>query len=578
MSTCVWHILTVAMLVAAAALEQRPHMPEPQTRPETRATSAEAFPLVVVNVFVDSTHHSVFFPGPTRGSKAGESVHETVTRLSEHVNLADWQATMLQIEAHRLIAKRLEFNLKNNKHLAAERSVRSQRWERQSPRPTSWALPFPPWDRVYPFSVNVIAPLDLDCIDGYDNRGGDFDTIPINFELAEREGNGSASSVAFPSSVVERCVILFVSGLRNSTFCSKYEHGNVKTLEASNTGEGAVIMWLFFRIQRTKEIIAHSPPIHILVKKSCIENQKEAPLYVQGYCEPELACPTDLPIAYLGSPRSGSTMLKRMIVNDLEGGNFISHTSQNLQCCNSERSDSISGRLPIFVARNPYTRALSTFFHGWANPFLIPEENDGLYLELHGVFGEKWIPKFEKWLRFTLAAFPTDDVDSTNHIKSQVGHFHSPSLGGKPHNISNFHILHLETIEEDWQEMEQLMCNKRYMDREINDKSGKFGADDGACESRCRPSAGAKKRVKHHDLSALAKRPDLIRMIQERYKEDFEAFGYSTDVNQPLPLLYGLGSERRRRSRVPKNITIRKLCERQVPFYGSSCAAAFGNG
>ena len=72
-------------------------------------------------------------------------------------------------------------------------------------------------------------------------------------------------------------------------------------------------------------------------------------------------------------------------------------------------------------------------------------------------------------------------------------------------------------------------------------------------------------------MSVLANRPDLVQMIQERYALDFLAFGYSTDVNHLLPLEYG--PEKRRRSRVPEDITMHTLCTAQVPFGGSACAA-----
>ena len=183
----------------------------------------------------------------------------------------------------------------------------------------------------------------------------------------------------------------------------------------------------------------------------------------------------------------------------------------------------------------------------------MPEEDDGLYLQLRGSFGAEWLPKFEKWLRFTLDVFPTDDVDSTNHIKSQVGHFHSPLL--RAHNISQFHILHLETIQEDWGELEQELCQK-------------YGTTVG-CVSLCTPLAGGKRKSRPHDLSPLASRLNLLKLIQDRFAADFTAFGYSTDVNQLLPLKYGPTGKRR--TRVDAKITLAELCDAQVPFVGSAC-------
>ena len=504
------------------------------------ASGTSNFPFIALNINLDGTLHVLKFPDP----EVGESVHNVVTKFSNRLNISDTNARKIEIRAHRMIARKIEFY--DQKNFPA------------------LSMPAQTQHKAYPFAVRMWSPRNLDCVDG---RPKGTDVVTVQFEMAEHSKERKGSEPEFPLERIEICSSVLASGMRNETTCFLYNHGSVDTsFEAMELGFGPVRITGFFRLKRTKEIIAKSSPVNVLVLRDCIDyvaqgDRQLVTEFQQGYCEPELACPEKLPIAYLGSPRSGSTMMKRMIVNQLEAGEFISHTSQKMRCCNSlAHGVSMRDRLPIFISRNPYSRAVSTFFHSYANPFLIPEENDGLYLKLHASFGEEWIPKFEKWLRFVIESFPTDDLDSTFHLKSQLGHFHSPTLQGLPHQLNRFHILHLETIDEDWSTLEQLLCNM------YPDNTSDYALNShGECRLPCAPENNGK--AKKHNMSALATRPDLLKLIQERYHNDFKVLGYSTDVANLMPLVHTDG----KLLRVPSDVNMETLCAAQERFANSAC-------
>jgi hypothetical protein len=92
----------------------------------------------------------------------------------------------------------------------------------------------------------VLEPFDFDCINGSSSSEWDqyqYDTITINFELAEHrnsDGNGdrgttrnSDGTAVFPApqEFIEKCVILLVPGLRNTTKCLEYQHGVVNRID-----------------------------------------------------------------------------------------------------------------------------------------------------------------------------------------------------------------------------------------------------------------------------------------------------------------------------------------------------------
>ena len=79
-----------------------------------------------------------------------------------------------------------------------------------------------------------------------------------------------------------------------------------------------------------------------------------------GYCHPDLACPPQLPIAYLESPRSGCTSFKKMLA-ELEGKPWEGHGTTQLTCCADQTA--ASKRLKVIVVRNPFSKVISSFLH-----------------------------------------------------------------------------------------------------------------------------------------------------------------------------------------------------------------------
>ena len=90
----------------------------------------------------------------------------------------------------------------------------------------------------------------------------------------------------------------------------------------------------------------------------------------------------------------------------------------------------------------------------------------------------------------------------------------------------------------------------------------------GECALSYAPEKNGKAKAKRHNLTALASRPDLLKLIQERYHNDFIAFGYSTDVANLMPLAHTDG----KLLRIPSDINMETLCASQTKFKNSACS------
>ena len=105
--------------------------------------------------------------------------------------------------------------------------------------------------------------------------------------------------------------------------------------------------------------------------------------------------------------------------------------------------------------------------------------------------------------------YPTDAADTSNHFKSQTGHFWDPR-NKLPYIAKDFFVLHLETLAQDWELMQHKLCK-----------------DYSACQKLGRlPHANALRKAKSHNYDIITKDKNLRNLIISRFASDFIFFGY----------------------------------------------------
>lgn len=184
------------------------------------------------------------------------------------------------------------------------------------------------------------------------------------------------------------------------------------------------------------------------------------------------------------------------------------HGKTRLTCCADMRA--ASRRLKVIVVRNPFSKVVSSFLHHSNKKWRSRQ------------FDTRALYNFSKWFDEQMTLYPLDNLDHGNHFKTQAGHFFDWRLE-KPYNPTDFFVVHLETLEQDWHILERVLRR---------------------CYGYKLPMPKMPKTNSHqHDLSTtrhfsiLRSEPALLKRLADKYEVDFKFFGYDKDARWIEPVL-----------------------------------------
>ena len=206
----------------------------------------------------------------------------------------------------------------------------------------------------------------------------------------------------------------------------------------------------------------------------------------------------------------------------------------SLPCCQYEPSS--SARLKIITARHPYAKLVSAYNHP---AFCVKRSKR--YVLCRSPLGEANKHDFKQWVQTMVKRYPTDAMDTTNHFKSQAGHFWDPR-NLLPYNAREFFVLHLETLAQDWERMQKKLCEDYLACQKLGSLAHRNALAKDAY-GNIMTDIKALTKVEPHDYSVIINDKKLRNLITSRFADDFIWFGYDpmnpAEVSLPTAIRKG---------------------------------------
>jgi len=287
------------------------------------------------------------------------------------------------------------------------------------------------------------------------------------------------------------------------------------------------------------------------------------PLY-DGYCHPQLTCPTKLPIAYMEVPKAACTSMKKWLASHYDdAGGWDGHGSGN-NCCWAG-----SSRLKVVIMRNPYNLLLSFFkdkmyfqtaklhstaMHSisWKDPFADQNPSDAqleCYVSWHTLFPElgealgngtasralhdsilrqtcssdgDGMTLDEAFIYFVNIVIRLPDALIDNHVKSFPGSTLYLTEPSRPVSMDEFYVMHLEKLDDELKELNKDLCEHW-----------------GHCNGEFEPFPRENENKRGGAGSWKFEWPaELAELVQKRFGCLFGPFGYGTDPKDTGPKVH----------------------------------------
>ena len=188
-----------------------------------------------------------------------------------------------------------------------------------------------------------------------------------------------------------------------------------------------------------------------------------------------------------------------------EGIEWVGHGKTKFRCCSTW--EAAINRTKIAVVRNPYSKMISSFMH----PSICGEWCTSNW-------NADAVENFTSWYNSLVKKYPTDVQDTFNHFKCQASQFRDSGLS-RWHDSGTFFHVHLETVEKDWQLLENHLRTCHNYQPELLPL----------------PLANSRNANMGSDVALLNSTPEVVKMIASRCAQDFELFGYNTDITDVMP-------------------------------------------